>query len=794
MRNIMNVLKIVLVILICVQYSFSQSLQNKDTLYFDSNWEVTTKENHEFYRPLPLNKIGDLSLIVDFYKNGNMQMQGYAYTDSIAVFAGDVYWYDKNGFDITYEQYINSTNNALKYYYKNGVVWKTVNYKNNVKEGKIKIFNDKGNFVSTETYSNGLIAGNTVGKFHKRYYFAKHNKAKTFNKNVPQLQNFTKVLYWMHTGNVAKNTKYIEHTIFEERSYNQNGQKIQHLYKKDFMGNEYINGTYYTLKTKNGLAVAIDSVENDNIKSKIVDLKNISYVGADESGELNFYKKIATDDYLEIDYELLYDETIPSKSFRILGKGNERYSVKEIKKYSDKTINVSDIKTQSVENFLKTIKSKEWRASYIEPNNYSDETTKHKVIFKQFNSELFASLDVSFTDINNGGFGSYYKKADDDVKKWRLNDLEFFTINIILLNGNKPILVLSEGASIEYYIIPTNKEGLLINYKKKNAVEQNSSNLRDSVFKELMLGSNSNKFYRINSKNGKKYIANSFNEIVVDKAYDSIQRTGQYIIGRNKKNVDVYNLRLNKIPVKNIQEAYYDRGNLQILANNNVKYIDALGKETNRQHISYSFCGTVQSTDFEIIKSNKNKNLNAIIIYKGGPASHAQFTSVLLLKNLGAEYNLTFLNKTKIEGYDGNSNFVEDYVNRTNFLVVDKDKKFGLYTYNPNIEFNTEDNSKNEQKRNEKGLLEPIDININKQSYGSTIAEELLPVIYDEIELQEPLIIVKKDKKYGIYPLKNGLKYKSLGKVITNFISYETITGEKGWIDVNTLKEYPNIK
>lgn len=282
---------------------------------------------------------------------------------------------------------------------------------------------------------------------------------------------------------------------------------------------------------------------------------------------------------------------------------------------------------------------------------------------------------------------------------------------------------------------------------------------------------------------------------MIDTAYDSIQRKNQYIIGKNKNKLDIYNLKLDKLPINNVREAYYDRGNLQILTNNSVKYIDVLGKETNRRIISYSFCGTVSSTSFEIIKSKKNKHFNAIEIRTGGLGGFPS-QKELLLKNLEAEYDVTFLNKTKRDGYDGNSSFVDGYIDRTHLLVVGKNKKVGLYTYNDdNIEFNFGNVIEDTEQKDENGIVKPPQIiDINQSKYGSTLAEELLPILYDEIKLIEPLIIVKKDEKYGIYPLKNGLKYKNLGMVTANFINYETINGEKGWIDVNTRKEYPNEK
>ncbi len=667
-----KIYKIILLIVFFgpIQNGFSQATKNKDMLYFDSDWQPTTRKKHKFYRPLPLKTIGNLSLIQDYYKNGTMQMQGYAYTDSLDVHVGDWYWYDQNGFDTKNTQYSNTTNNPLVYYHNNGVVWKTINYKNGIKDGSIKLFNDKG---------------------------------------------------------------------------------------------------------------------------KVIHLDDISYLGKIKSsksgrGLLKFYKKKEANKYLKVSYEFLHDKTIPKQSFRIIEKSNDNYTYKEIKRHSGNIIKVSKIKTQSVESLLKMVANKEW-CTYTKSRNYSGEIINNKRVFKQFNSELFIDLNFKFT------YGCFFKNIDDEdnyIKKWRLKGSEFYTITILILNKNKPILILTQGDNIKYYIIPTNNNGLLENFIKKNTIAQTSSPLSDSIFKEIMLHRNSdtNNFYSIRSKKGKKYLTNLFNEIVIDKGYDVIQRNKEFIIGRNGEGIDIYNFKLEKLPIRNIRRAYYDSENLQILVGNRVKYIDVAGKETSRRiirryspHCLYEL--QELKTNFEVIKSNKKEPVNAIKITELDGFSGITHIKTLRLKNLTAECDVKFLNKTTTDGYDEDSRLIEGYVDRTHLLVVHKDDKAGLYAYNDDdVEFDwgLEELQKDEM------------VDLNAGQYGSTQAEELLPIQYDDIELRAPLIIVKKGEKYGIYPLKNGLNYKSLGKVEGNFIEYETNKGEKGWIDINTHKEYPNEK
>ncbi len=778
-------LNFIVLTLVFIQNSFSQT-EIKDTVYFDKHWKVTTKDQHAFYRPLPLKKIKNLSLIIDFHKNGNMQMQGYAYTDSLKVFVGDVYWYNKDGFDTSHEQNFNLTNLPLKYYHHNGTLWKTIIYKNGVKNGYIDLFNNKGNLILSENYNNGFTSNNTIGSFERRYYSGKSS----LKPKRPYSTSFFKKTYWMNSGNIAKTVDYANKKITEVRLYNQSSKLIQKLYKRDFIDDKQINGKHYKYKTKNGFVTELDSVNGNSQTSKIIHLSNINLIGADKNGTLEFYQKKGTDEYLEIKHNLLHDPSTPLKSFWSYRNVNRSYSLETVTKYSDQIIKVSDIKSQTVESLLKSISKKEWSNDYSEPKSYSKDSVKHKVIFNQFNSDFFVHLDLNFKKVNHGGFGSSYTNKDDDLKKWRVENANFYTINVLLINNEKPILMLSYEDEIAYYIIPT-KKGLTVNFNKENnATENINSKLNNDILKQLIQYSNATIFYGITSQNGKKHITNSFNEIVINKPYDYIERNNAYIICRNKNDIDIYNTRLEKLPIPNIRQVYYDRGNLQILSNNDVSFIDVLGNNTEKQQILYLFCGTVSYTDFNIVteKATSKKLVNAIKITSGEFGHEPMKNNILLLENLDHKYDITFLNKTKSEGYDGNSSFVDGYQNRTNLLVAKRRKKVGLFSYSHDVKFNYLD----KETPKDDALLIPEIIDINAPKYGKTKAKELLPVQYDEIELREPLIIVKKDDKYGIYSFKTVLKYKTLGKVNTNFMSYETLTGEKGWIDVRTLKEYPN--
>ena len=73
-------------------FAFSQ-----EKLYFDADWEPTTKDKMEYYRET--SKSGNLTHIKDFYKNGTLQMEGEASdpTPNSEVFEGKVTYYYPSG-------------------------------------------------------------------------------------------------------------------------------------------------------------------------------------------------------------------------------------------------------------------------------------------------------------------------------------------------------------------------------------------------------------------------------------------------------------------------------------------------------------------------------------------------------------------------------------------------------------------------------------------------------------------------------------------------------------------------
>lgn len=137
------------------------SVSAQDTTWFDANWQVTTKDNAEYYRPTPQKK-GNGYWIVDYYKNGKIQMEGYS---SSAVpleeeFDGLVTYYHDNGKPFHEANYKNGKLEGVrKVYYESGELKEQGRYKDGKRDGIWKTFYKSGKIESKGKYQDGEKVG-----------------------------------------------------------------------------------------------------------------------------------------------------------------------------------------------------------------------------------------------------------------------------------------------------------------------------------------------------------------------------------------------------------------------------------------------------------------------------------------------------------------------------------------------------------------------------------------------------------------------------------------------------------
>ncbi len=114
-----------LILFFCL-FFLKLSAQN-DTIFFDKDWKISTKENALYYRINPLKiktkkAIGyetgtdSLFVIKDYYINNNkLQFKGYSIDKDANYLAGKAVWYDENN----HESYSQDFNYKQTYYHSN---------------------------------------------------------------------------------------------------------------------------------------------------------------------------------------------------------------------------------------------------------------------------------------------------------------------------------------------------------------------------------------------------------------------------------------------------------------------------------------------------------------------------------------------------------------------------------------------------------------------------------------------------------------------------------------------------
>ncbi|CAM1363648.1 toxin-antitoxin system YwqK family antitoxin [Tenacibaculum xiamenense] len=148
----------------------TSSIIAQETIWFDANWQPTNKSEGEYYRPNP-KKIKNGFWIVDYYKNGQVQMEGFS---SVNTPGGEEF------------------DGLVIYYYQNGNASHKANYKNGKLHGLRKVYYESGELKEQGRYDQGKRSGMWKifyknGKIKEKGKYRDNEKSgiwKTFHKNT----------------------------------------------------------------------------------------------------------------------------------------------------------------------------------------------------------------------------------------------------------------------------------------------------------------------------------------------------------------------------------------------------------------------------------------------------------------------------------------------------------------------------------------------------------------------------------------------------------------------------------
>lgn len=111
--------------------------QGQDTTYFNAEWEeISTGDTASFYRVIAPFDDDDLFSIRDYYKSGQVQMDGTCYLRDTVIRHG-----------------------KFTYYFENGDLEATVEYKKGKREGEYVQYNENGTLFVRARYKNGRHVG-----------------------------------------------------------------------------------------------------------------------------------------------------------------------------------------------------------------------------------------------------------------------------------------------------------------------------------------------------------------------------------------------------------------------------------------------------------------------------------------------------------------------------------------------------------------------------------------------------------------------------------------------------------
>lgn len=170
------------VFLFLSQLIFSQN----DTIWYDNDWKEAIKSNASFYRPKSL-KVDGKYLIKDFYKNGVLQMEGTSLKETEDFFDGKV-----------------------MHYYQNGNLQSVTTYKNNIINGTVERYTDKGEIDMKVSFIDGKQNGDMILYYEK----GKKRAIIPFRNN---LEHGMLVAFDID-GNAIENKFYIEGKEISSRS------------------------------------------------------------------------------------------------------------------------------------------------------------------------------------------------------------------------------------------------------------------------------------------------------------------------------------------------------------------------------------------------------------------------------------------------------------------------------------------------------------------------------------------------------------------------------------------------
>ncbi|MFZ1702697.1 MAG: hypothetical protein WAT79_00045 [Saprospiraceae bacterium] len=365
------------------------------------------------------------------------------------------------------------------------------------------------------------------------------------------------------------------------------------------------------------------------------------------------------------------------------------------------------------------------------------------------------------------------------------NKIGIYQITPILINSEYYVagLIRIDDYEVEHLIFPDKNKASLMHYFNRlylpasNTYEIDQKELYKDIFRT----------YKVRNFKSKKVLTNSISsDPILDGEYDDIILNYPFIVTKVTDNISIYDETLRDITPNNLIEAYQSFGSLQLIIDNEVKWINSekMISDTMPKIERVLDCGNVPCQEKSIINSNHG--------------------FVEIIRN--CEYT-TFDNSSTKDSviFDLNRNLQSiKYLNNKTNRIFSVDCFMEFYCNPTNLfYFKTENNSQGIFKRVDE-KQETIDKIWANKSLSHQEQWKLVKPIRDSLEVSyrdeilfegnfediilsdyNKPIVFKENGNYGIFPLMQKAKYKSIKPFIGNFAEVVFKNNDEGWIDLN---------
>ena len=364
----------------------------------------------------------------------------------------------------------------------------------------------------------------------------------------------------------------------------------------------------------------------------------------------------------------------------------------------------------------------------------------------------------------------YYYNKDVFVfrkieKQYKVKDQKDILPYIVLnFKDNKQVIYFDDGL-----IIPTTSkiqihiENKLYNYEIEKVGKRTANEISFDYLSDI------HRYYEIDTikKTKKVFLKSMFFKNVLKKTYDSIYTNRNFIVGYDKKKIDIYNYQFQKLPLNNIKAIHLPEyfANGQIISNNSLININVLGKEYKKGDgpgsidLSYQFPDN--DISFKITKEDNN-------YYFTG--DQRILTTGHLFYN---EQKIKLFNTTNIDSLEFASEYKENYNRITLSTESGYSKKYPILIYS------TLKNKKFNLNTFDYFLIENLNIEQKKTN-------DELPKNLDFLErIDSDIYLIKKNGLCTYYPIIKDIKFKTIKKFEGNFARFQLPNGRKGWLSKN---------